>query len=71
MYVWVNGTKRQVLGLENMDQIVTESKLKDKEGDEVIIFDNFKTLCKLAKFGKLSPIELLMHMSSRINYKYI
>ena len=71
MYVWVNGTKRRVLGLENMDQIVTESKSKDKEGDEVIIFDNFKTLCKLAKFGKLSPIELLMHMSSRINYQYI
>jgi len=38
LYVYINGTKRKVLGNISMDQIVIESKPVDKVGDEVLLF---------------------------------
>lgn len=73
--VYVNGTKRKVLGLISMDQIIIEAKETDKINDNVIIFGNGnncpQTIFDVAKKGDAFPIEILCHTGYRINRNYI
>jgi alanine racemase len=73
--VYVNGTKRKVLGLISMDQIIIEAKENDKINDEVYIFGNGtncpQTIYDLAKLADTIPIEILCHTGYRINRTYI
>ena len=76
LYVYINGTKRKVLGLISMDQIIVEAKEIDKVNDDnVIIFGNGKncpqTIYDIAKEGNTIPIEILCHTGYRINRVYI
>ena len=75
LYVYINGTKRKVLGLISMDQIIVEAKEKDKINDDAIIFGNGKnceqTIFDVAKAGDAFPIEILCHTGYRINRTYI
>ncbi len=75
MHVYINGTKRRVLGLISMDQIIVEAKERDKINDDVIIFGNGKncvqTIFDVAKVGDAFPIEILCHTGYRINRTYI
>jgi alanine racemase len=41
-YIIINGTKRKILGLENMDQVVIQAKIDDKVGDIAYFFGNNK-----------------------------
>jgi alanine racemase len=72
--VYINGTKRKVLGLISMDQIVVESKNDDKIDDEVYIFGNGKncpqTIYDLAKISTQTPREILCHLGYRVNRIY-
>ena len=73
--VYINGTKRKVLGLISMDQIVVESKDIDKINDDVYIFGNGKncpqTVYDLANLANTVPLEILCHTGYRINRTYI
>jgi len=73
--VIVNGTKRKVLGLESMDQIVIEAKKGDKLGDEVDIFGkknkNFISGEEFAKMGHTTIHNILTHIGSRVDHIYI
>jgi alanine racemase len=75
MNVYINGTKRKVLGLLSMDQIVVESKNCDKVNDEAYIFGNGKncpqTVVSFAEGSNQIPVEILSHMGDRVNRKYI
>jgi alanine racemase len=75
LYVYINGTKRKVLGTISMDQIIIEAKENDKVNDDVIIFGNSKncpqTIFDVAKAGDAFPIEILCHTGYRINRVYI
>ena len=75
LYVYINGTKRKVLGLISMDQIMVEAKEKDKMNDLVYIFGNRKncpqTIYDVGKFGKLSSYEVACHIGYRVNRIYI
>jgi alanine racemase len=74
MYVYINGTKRKVLGLISMDQIVVEAKENDKIGDEVFIFGNGyncpQTIFDISKASNAYPVEILSHTGYRINRIY-
>jgi len=71
----VNGTKRKILGLESMDQIVIQGKHGDKLGDEVRIFgDKKKGFTSVAEFAKPSgttTFNIITHIGNRIKYKYV
>lgn len=75
LYVYINGTKRKVLGTISMDQIIVEAKEQDKINDDVIIFGNGsncpQTIFDVAKAGDAFPIEILCHTGYRINRTYI
>jgi len=75
LYVYINGTKRKVLGTISMDQIIVEAKANDKINDDVIIFGNGKncpqTIIDLAKAGDAFPFEIFCHTGYRINRTYI
>jgi len=75
LYVYINGTKRKVLGTISMDQIIVEAKEKDKINDDVIIFGNGsncpQTIFDVEKAGNTPPIEVLCHTGYRINRTYI
>lgn len=75
LYVFINGTKRKVLGLISMDQMVIEAKDEDKVNDSVIIFGNGKncplTVYGLAKLAKTIPLEIICHAGYRINRIYV
>ena len=75
LYVYINGTKRKVLGTISMDQIIVEAKEIDNVNDDVIIFGNGKncpqTIFDVAKAGDAFPIEILCHTGYRINRVYI
>jgi len=75
LHIYINGTKRKVLGLISMDQIVVESKEGDKVNDEAFIFGNGKncpqTIYDLSKLGNTIPLEILCHTGYRINRTYI
>jgi alanine racemase len=74
MSVCINGTKRKVLGLISMDQIVVEAKEKDRLHDIVYLFGNGKnctqTIYDLAKWGDSSVYEISCHTGSRIQRIY-
>ena len=75
LYVYINGTKRKVLGLISMDQIIVEARDNDKINDECYIFGNGKdcpqTIYDIAKIANTIPLEILCHTGYRINRKYI
>ena len=74
MSVCINGSKRKVLGLISMDQIVVEAKEKDKTSDMVYIFGNGKnctqTIYDLAKWSDSSAYEISCHTGSRVRRIY-
>lgn len=74
LHVYINGTKRKVLGTISMDQIVVESKEEDNVNDEVYIFGNGKncpqTVYDISKLAKTIPIEILCNAGYRINRIY-
>jgi alanine racemase len=74
LYVYVNGKKRKVLGMESMDQIVIEIKEGDKLSDEVFIFGNGKdclqTAYDLANEANMVVYEIVVHVGNRVNLKY-
>lgn len=73
--VFINGTKRKVLGLISMDQIIIEAKNKDKINDEVYIFGNGvncpQTIYDIAKLSNTIPLEILCHTGYRVNRIYV
>uniref|UniRef100_A0A6C0I699 Alanine racemase C-terminal domain-containing protein n=1 Tax=viral metagenome TaxID=1070528 RepID=A0A6C0I699_9ZZZZ len=74
--VFVNGTKRKVLGLESMDQIVIEAKKGDKMGDKVHLFGdnkrgNNQSLHDFAREGSTTPFNIITRMGERVNIKYV
>lgn len=75
LYVFINGKKRKVLGMESMDQIVIEVKKNDKIGDTVVFFGNGKncrqTIYDLAYESNMIVYEIVTHVGNRVNLKYI
>ena len=73
--IYINGTKRKVLGLISMDQIIVESKRNDKINDDVYIFGNGidcpQTIYDIAKLSNTIPLEILSHIGTRIDKTYI
>lgn len=73
--VTVNGTKRKVLGLESMDQIVIQAKKEDKIGDEVRFFGDknkgFTSAIDFAKPSGTTPWNIITHMGNRVKHEYI
>jgi alanine racemase len=74
LHVYVNGTKRKVFGTISMDQIIIESKEKDKINDDVILFGNGincpQTVLKLSKYCETIPEEILCRIGYRVNRIY-
>ncbi len=75
LYVYINGTKRKVLGLISMDQIIVEAKKTDKINDNnVIIFgdgDNCpQTIYDIAKITNSLSYEILCRLGYRIDRVY-
>jgi alanine racemase len=72
--VYVNGTRRRVLGLESMDQIVIETKKQDKINDDVFIFGNGKnckqTIYDLANISNTITYDIVTHIGNRVNRMY-
>ena len=75
MEMIVNGTRRKVLGLDSMDQIVLEAKKEDQLGDEVKVIGDpkkgFIAAHELASRGKTTTYNILTHMSNRVSHKII
>jgi alanine racemase len=73
--VYVNGTRRRVLGLESMDQIVIETKKQDKINDDVFIFGNGKnckqTIYDLANISNTITYDIVTHIGNRVNRIYV
>jgi alanine racemase len=74
LYVYINGTKRKVLGTVSMDQVIVEARKNDKINDDAFIFGDGKT-CKqtvfdLAKTSDSYSLEILCHAGYRINRIY-
>ena len=74
LFVYVNGSKRKILGLESMDQIMIEGKTTDKLNDDVYIFGNGKnckqTIFNLANVTNTIAPEILSHIGQRVNKIY-
>jgi len=72
--VYVNGSKRKVLGLESMDQIVIEAKKTDKNNDDVVIFGNGnnckQTIYDLANISNTITYDIATHIGNRVNRIY-
>jgi len=78
LYVYINGTKRKVLGNISMDQIVIESKPIDKVGDEVLLFGSphkgaKQTAYDVADMSKTITDELVVrtNTTNRVTRKYV
>ena len=73
--VFINGTKRKVLGTISMDQIIAEADDSDKINDEVYIFgdgDNCpQTIHDIAKLSNTIPLEILCRLGYRVNRTYV
>ena len=73
--VSVNGTKRKILGLESMDQIVIQAKKEDKIGDEVRFFGDknkgFASAIDFAKPSGTTPFNIITHIGQRVNHEYV
>ena len=72
--VYVNDSKRKVLGLESMDQIVIEAKKTDKINDDVFIFGNGnnckQTMYDLANISNTITYDIATHIGNRVNRIY-
>ena len=76
MYVYINGSKRKVLGNISMDQIVVESKPTDKVSDEVVFFGNpekgaKQTAYDVANYSNTITDEVVCRTNYRVNLKYV
>ena len=75
LYVYINGTKRKVLGTISMDQIMVEAKKSDKISNDAIIFGNGvncpQTIFDIAEESDILSLEILCHTGYRINREYI
>jgi alanine racemase len=75
LHVYINGTKRKVLGTISMDQIIVEARDADSVNDDAYLFGNGKdcpqTIYDLAKLANTIPMEILCHTGYRINRTYI
>ena len=73
--VTINGTKRKILGLESMDQIVVQARKGDKLGDEVRIFgdkkNGFASAVDFAKPTGVTAFNITTHIGHRVNRKYV
>ena len=73
--VFINGTKRKVLGAISMDQIIAESTDSDKINDEVYIFGNGydcpQTIQTISKLSNTIPLEILCRLGYRVNRTYV
>jgi len=66
-YVEIQGEKAQIVGNVCMDMImVNVTEINCKEGDEVIIFDDQKTVNDLAEKANTISYELLTAISQRV-----
>ena len=71
-YVYIGGQKAAILGNVCMDMImVNVSDIACKEGDEVIIFDEFHTAETLASATQSISYELITSVSQRIKRIFI
>jgi alanine racemase len=75
-YVYINGSKRKVLGNISMDQIVVEAKPVDKVGDTVLFFGDphkgaKQSVYDIAKYSNTITDEVLSRTNYRVNLKYI
>jgi alanine racemase len=74
LYIYINGTRRKVLGTISMDQIIVEANKRDKINDDAIIFGNGtncpQTIYNVAHLAKTIPLEILCHTGYRINRVY-
>jgi alanine racemase len=74
IHVMVNETKRCVLGLESMDQIVIRANIRDKIGDIVKLFGNekhgFINIKHYAKQSNTTPLNIISHMGERVKFVY-
>ena len=72
--VYVNGSKRKVLGLISMDQIIIASKDSDNISDDVFIFGDGKnckqTVFDIANIANTITYEFLTHVGNRVNRIY-
>ena len=78
LYVYINGTRRKVLGNISMDQVVIESKPNDKVGDEVLLFGSphkgaKQTAYDVANMSKTITDELVVrtNATNRVHRKYV
>jgi alanine racemase len=78
LYVYINGTRRKVLGNISMDQIVIESRPNDKVGDEVLLFGSphkgaKQTAYDVADMSKTITDELVVrtNATNRVSRKYV
>jgi alanine racemase len=75
MSVTVNGSRRKILGLESMDQIVIQAKKGDKMGDEVRFFGDkkkgFVTAIDFAKPSGTTPYNIITHIGDRVKHEYV
>jgi alanine racemase len=78
LYVYINGTKRKVLGNISMDQIVIEAKPVDKVGDVVLLFGSphkgaKQTAYDVANMSDTIVDELVIRANStnRVNMRYV
>lgn len=74
LHVYINGTKRKVLGLISMDQMTVEAHKGDSVNDVVFVFGNGnnckQTVYDVAKAGGITPEEVTCNMGYRINRIY-
>lgn len=61
-YVYINNTKRKVLGNVGMDQMVVEGNVEDRVNDVAYIFDTRHTIYDIAKKAGKTPIEYLSQL---------
>jgi len=78
LYVFINGSKRKVLGNVSMDQIVIEAKQGDKVGDVVLLFGSphngaKQTAYDVADMSDTITDELVIRTNStnRVSRKYV
>ena len=76
MGVYVNGSKRPILGLDSMDQITFRSRKNDKIGDEVKVFGAKKngyaqTIIELAESASTIPQNITSHLGERVRLLYV
>jgi alanine racemase len=72
--VIINGTRRKVLGLDSMDQIVVEARKGDKISDIVKLVgnkkDGFINGNEFAQMGNTTSYNMLSHVGNRVQLIY-